>query len=215
LDSERRAIGYLVKHTRERIRLYDKIDPDSQAGKELRLRIGNEQIALNVLSSLPSFDFGAAKNRLGGMLRKPPYSDVNDEWERIKKETGRHPAWHALFGGPRTTHDLAFHLDRGFWYEFLYSDWSGHLHAGSSMKNVGTNCDDPTGDLKVFRPLRHPEGLKDVLHLGMGMAVELGNLLGESYLSQVGRDDLQNYYRTEVRPIIDRLKNVSVSVKWK
>jgi hypothetical protein len=214
-DSERRAIGYLVKHARDRIRWYDKTDPGSQAGTELRSWIGNEDIAMHVLSSLPPFDFEEVKKRLTGMLQRAPYMVVNDEWQRFKRETRRHPAWHALFGGPKTVRDLAFHLDRGFWYEFLYSDWSGHVHAGSGLTNIGTDTDDPTGELTALRPLRHPDGLKIVLHFAQGMALELGNALGQRYLSKIGQDDLRDFYMREVRPLNEQLKHVSVDVQWK
>ncbi len=214
-DSERRAIAYLVKHARERVRWYEKTDPKSPAGRSMRSRVASDPIALDVLSSLPSFDFDTAKDRLRGILQRPPYAAVNEEWQRIKKDTKRHPAWHALFGGPKTIHDLAFHLNRGFWYEYLYSDWSGHVHAGTAVRKVGPNTDDPTGELKSFRPLRHPDGLKDAYSFGQTMSVSLGTKLADKYLSQIGRDDLRNFYMREIKPRNDRLKHVSINAEWR
>ena len=214
-DSEQRGLAYLVKQARDRIRWYDKTDPKSAAGRELRSQIGSDNIANGVLSSMPPFDFDAAKDGLSGMLHRPPFDAMNDEWQRLKKVTNRHPAWHALFDGPRTIRDLAFHLGRGFWYEYLYSDWSGHLHAGSVLQHVGASSGDSTGELKAFRPLRHPDGLKDVYNFGEAMLVWLGNRLGERYLSQIGRDDLRDFYIKQIRPINESLKGISIKADWR
>ena len=72
-DAEQRALAYLVKHARDRIRWYDKTDPKSSAGIDLRSKTQGDDIARAVLSSLPVFDFDAAKARLDGMLQKPPF----------------------------------------------------------------------------------------------------------------------------------------------
>jgi len=214
-ESENRALAYHVKHARERLRWYDKTDPSSQAGRELRSQIGGDAVADKVLSSLPPFDFSAARDRLTGMLQRPPYAAINEEWQRMKKDMRGHPAWHALFGGPRTIRKLALHLKRGFWYEYLYSDWSGHVHAGTAISKVGKNTDDPTGEAKSFRPLRHPDGLKDVYIFGQGMSICLGQALAQRYLSQIGRDDLRDFYMREIKPLDDRLKNVSIKAEWR
>ena len=213
-DSENRAVAYLVKHARDRIRWYDKTDPESQAGKHMRSQIQGDNIATGVLSSLPPFDFDQAKGRFDGMLKKPPFAAVNDEWQRVKKRAKRHPAWHALFDGPKTVRDLAFHLDRGFWYEYLYSDWSGHVHAASGVQNIGPSSDDPAVELKAVRPLRHPDGMKDIYYFGQGMAVSLGHTLSQRYLSPIGQDDLRNFYIKHVRPFNEQLKNVNIKAPW-
>lgn len=214
-DSEQRGVAYLVKQARDRIRWYDKTDPNSAAGKELRSQIGGDDFAADVLSSIPPFDFDAEKNRLSSMLQRPPFDAINDEWQRVKKATKRNPSWHALFNGPRTIRDLAFDLGRGFLYEYLYSDWSGHLHAGSVLQQVGSNSTDSTGESKSFRPLRHPDGLKEVYNFGQAMTILLGKTVGDRYLSQIGRDDLSNFFRKEIKPINEYLKDTSIEADWR
>ena len=39
--------------------------------------------------------------------------------------------------GPQSNRDLAYHVQKGFWYEFLYSDWSGRIHSGRVPSPVG------------------------------------------------------------------------------
>ena len=88
------------------------------------------------------------------MLADPPYDVINAEWKR-----GNYKNWHSLFNGPRTIRALADHLGKTFWYVFLYSDWSGRLHAGRALRNVGINSSEPEREGNAIRPIRHPEGI--------------------------------------------------------
>lgn len=213
-NHEQRALGYEVKHVRDQLRLHDKTDPNSDAGKKLRDVIKNDPVGTSVLSGLSSFDFNTPKARLEAALQREPLKSVNDEWQRLKKAKQR-PSWHGLFDGPKTIRELAFHLNQAFLYEYLYSDWSEQIHAGGSYANIGKRSGDPNGQAKAIRPLRHPDGLRDVLTYGQTIAILVGKRLGEEYLSQIGRDDLRSFYMQEVRPLNEELKCVGINANWR
>jgi hypothetical protein len=197
-DSERRGLAYLVAHTHRRIKLYRKLDPSEQAGKELRNKIQNDPMSVSVLKGLPVFDFQKLIARLTGMLARSPYDAIEREWTRRKKELKSEPSWYSLYDGPRTIQALALHLRKGGWYELLYSDWSDVVHAGSGMVNVAANTsggDDPV----VIRPLRHPEGLQNLIVLAAGLCLELTRCVLKSYGTDADQLKMQARYNAEIR----------------
>jgi hypothetical protein len=197
-DSGRRGLAYLVAHTHRRIKLYRKLDPTDQAGKELRTRIQNDPMSTSVLQALPAFDFQKLIARLTGMLAKPPYDAIDREWTRRKKELKSEPSWFSLDNGPRTIQALALHLRKGGWYELLYSDWSDVVHAGSGMGSVAKNTSG--GELPVvIRPLRHPEGLQDLIVLLAGLCLELSRRVLKVYGSEADQKEMQEKYNAKIR----------------
>lgn len=213
-DTERRALAYLVKNAVDRLRFYDKCDSRTPAGAKLRAEIQDDDIGRGILESLREIDFDVEKARLDAMLAKPPRDAVYAEWQRLKKGK-RHPTWHALFGGPQSIRELAHHVNRGFWYEFMYSDWSGQLHAGHSFHNVGKTASDPLGRQTAIRPLRHPDGIKDVYRFAQGMAIELGNLIKDQYLSHFGGEVLRDMYVKEIKPLNEKVESTKLAVPWR
>jgi hypothetical protein len=107
-DCEQRALAYHVKEARERLRANDKYDERTTAGQRIREAVKDDPLGTDVLASLPEYDFDTENAELRNMLGQPPYDVINAEWEA----RGKNAAWHALFGGPRTIRDLAYHLNR-------------------------------------------------------------------------------------------------------
>lgn len=213
-NSEQRALAYLVKHIYERIRFYDKLDPNSQSGKQMRKEIKKDEATIAILSSLPELGIDEARMELRDMLRRPPFDIADSEWKRVKKKQNGRPNWYTLFDGPQDARKLAIYLDRGGWYDFLYSDWSGHIHAGSTAFNVGRNESEDSAS-KNLKPLRHPEDVKDVYCFGRGIAIPVARLIADHYLSDVGKDDLQSFFGTEIKPINEKLNGITIKADWK
>ena len=180
-DCDRRAICYLVKHVKDKLRINNKVDPSTQHGKQIR-KDNTDPIGQAVLLEIESsgLDFESDRLRYESILAKPKYVEVANEW---KAQKSSRPAWFSLFKGPKSVRDLAVHLKRGFWYEFLYSDWSGYIHAGSSIGNIGKNSDDATGQSSAFRPIRHPDGIKEVFNFGVFIPCSLANDLSKRFLT--------------------------------
>lgn len=209
-DSERRAIAYHVKEARERLRSNEKYDARTEVGIRVRDAMMSDPIGVDVLNSLPEYDFDSENESIRQMLSAPPYAEINAEYDAKPKNK----AWHALFGGPRTIRDLAYHLGRPFWYEFLYADWSGRLHAGNALRNVASNSKEPERKGKAIRPIRHPDGLRDMYNFGLGISSGVATLLGKHYLTDIGRNDLRRLYLEEVKPLNDQLKDVQITADW-
>jgi hypothetical protein len=208
-DSERRGIAYKVTEARDRLRANEKYDARTPAGQRLRDATKADLIGSQVLESLPEHDFDAENENLRAMLARPPFDLINSEWD-----TGKHKQWYALFGGPRTIRDLAYRLNRGFWYEFLYSGWSDRIHAGRALRNVGINSKEPDRKGNAIRPIRHPEGIHDVFNFSLGIAVMLAFLLGEKYLTGLGQEELRRFYNEDIRPVTSRVKKTKITADW-
>ena len=202
-NSEKRGLAYQVAHAHRKIKLYRKLDPNEQVGKELRKKIQNDSIGLHVLQSLPPFDFQKAIGNLAGMLARPPYEAVEREWKQRKKELNNEPSWFALYSGPRTIQGLASHLGKAGWYEFLYSDWSDVVHAGSGMGYAAKNTSG--GSLPVvIRPLRHPDGLQNLVVISAGLCLELARAVLKVYGTEADRQEMHERYTAQIR---DRFSN--------
>ena len=203
-DSERRGLAYHIADIHRRIKIYRKADPSEPAGQELRKAVKNEHAAVEVLSSLPPIDFQAKIQFLTSLLQSASYQAIDQEWQRTKmKHKGRSPAWHALFDGPKTVREMAFHLNKAFWYEIQYGEWSDVIHAGSGLHHVGIDSSDPTGASRAIRPLRHPDGLHTVLDHVAGITIELERNLPGSYLGKISQNLLHDQYISKVRPSLE------------
>ncbi len=170
-DSERRGLAYQVKELRERLRTVEIHDGRTPAGKQIREAIQVDPIGASVLASMPAYDFDAERKRLNATLASKPWDTINAEW----KASGPRSSWHSLFGGPKSIRQLAVHLKRAFWYEFLYSEWSGRVHAGLALRSIGTNSKEPGRQGFAVRPLRHPDGLRTVYCFGTALAMAVGH----------------------------------------
>jgi hypothetical protein len=215
-DHERRATGYLVKHIKDKLRTHNKVDPFTQQGKQFRKET-TDPLGQGILTEIENsgFDFEKDRNRYERLLAKPEYVDVDNQWKAAKKVSRGQPPWFSLFNGPKNVRKLAESLGRGFWYEFLYSDWSGHIHAGSSIGNIGKNSDDETGQSNAFRPIRHPEEIKNVINFGTFIPCALANDLSRKFLSQIGQDDVRRQYIETVKPLNDKVKDLNLRMNWK
>ena len=166
--TERRAFAYQVAHAHRRIKLYEKGDPATDAGKEWRKVLSTDP-AGDILSLLPPIDYKKAIANLRSMLAKPQFVPIEAEWQllreynvdpvdptkRTKRKRKSDPEWYALFGGPSNVRDLAIKVGHPAMYEFLYRQWSNDVHAGSALDAVGRK-----GTESVIRPVRHPEILQ-------------------------------------------------------
>jgi hypothetical protein len=175
----------------------------------------HDPIGLSILNSLPPTDFQAQIDRLEKCLQAPPYDAIEQEWQRTAKQLRRkNPQWYSLFGGPTTIRDLAYHLKKGFWYEFQYSDWSETVHAASALRQVAKMSDDSSNSMKAIRPLRHPDGLKDVCNFASVIAIELEQAVATTFLGPVAKNILHDMYLKEVRPRIQEASAIVLKAAW-
>ena len=196
-DSKRRALSYQVAHAHRKIKTYRKCDPDDALGKQLRAELKDDPMA-DVFDRVPG-DLRAMIANLEGMLAKPEYAPVEQEWQTTRR--GKDPEWFALFGGPRDVRSLAIHLKLGAAYEGLYRSWSDVIHAGSGLNHVGPS--DQPGAI-VIRPIRHPDGLESACSLAAQICLHTARSLVQKY----GPENWERFRQTYSEKISPRYMQV-------
>jgi hypothetical protein len=175
-DTKQRALAYQVAHAHKKIKLYDRLDPTTQAGKELRKLLAGDMME-GFFNALPFLNYPKMIANLQAMLVKPDFQPIEAEWQRLKAlNKKRDPEWYSLFGGPRNVRELAVHLGMAGMYEFLYRFWSESVHAGMAMEAIGTK-----GGATVIRPIRHPEQLQSAVQHAAAFALLLTKRLVDVY----------------------------------
>jgi|GEM_PF-2845720 len=213
--SEERALAFHVAEIHKRIRATLRFDPSTEQGKQVRKDVAHDKIGSNILASPPQIDFKAEVLRLEARLRTPTYDAVDQEWQRTAQRLKKkRPSWYSLFDGPLTIRDLAYHVQKGFWYEFLYGDLSETVHAASAFRHVARMSGDNSGEANAVRPLRHPDGLRTVCNLASVIATETEQAVGSTFLGPVAKTVLHDQYLNEVRPRMMEIDSFGIGANW-
>jgi hypothetical protein len=176
-DTKQRALAYQLAHAHKKIKLYERLDPTTPAGKELRKLLDGDPLE-GFFNALPFINYPKLISNLQGMFAQPDFQPVEVEWQRVKglDKRKRDPAWYSLFGGPCSVRELAVRLHMAGMYELLYRMWSENVHAGMAMEAIGRK-----GGATVVRPVRHPEQLQSAVQHAAFFSLDLAKRLVELY----------------------------------
>lgn len=214
-NSEERALTFHVAEIHKRIRDKQRLDPNTEAGRKVRAETAHDPIGADILASISTTDFRSEVERLENGLNSPRLVAVEVEWQRtVTKLKKKLPLWHSLFDGPVTIRDLAYHLEKGFWYEFQYGDWSEAVHATSALKQVAKIKQPHVDGGVAIRPLRNPNGLRTVCDLATGMAIEMEQTIADHFLGPVAKTILDAEYMNKVRPSMESLGECEINADW-
>ena len=209
-DSERRGLAYQVAHAHKKIKLYRRMKPNEQSGKELCQLMQSDPVGATI--HLPTLDYQRMIDDLDGMLKRPEYATIEQAWNTAKKKRRADPYWYSLFGGPSNIRSLAIYVKHALWYEFLYRNWSDTVHAGGCLENRAKSEDGT----HVMRPIRHPDGLQAWVSLAGTMCLELCRRLIDHYAPDQRerfRIDYVNNLQARLKAICDH-SNL-INAPWK
>jgi len=209
-DSERRGLAYQLAHAHKKITVYERLDPNTNAGKELRRILASDPSA-GILNRLPAIDYPKLIAGLQSMFRQPVFQPLETEWQRLKAtRNNKDPEWYALFGGPTNIRDLAIRVGVPAFYEFLYRAWSNEVHAGSAMEAIGLKDGDT-----VIRPIRHPDELQTAVTFAGNFSIALARRIVEAY--EPGKmAELRTLYIDKIRKRATELREIKVvKAPWK
>ena len=191
-DTKQRALSYQVAHAHKKIRLYERFDPTTDAGKELRKLLDGDDLE-DFFNRLPFLNYPKLITNLQDMLDRPDFQPVEAEWQRLRTlNKKRDPDWYSLFDGPKNLRQLAVHLRMAGMYEFLYRFWSEKVHAGMAMEALGRK-DGNT----VIRPVRHPEQVQSAVQHAATFSMALAKRLVEVY-APAKWPQIQTYYMEKI-----------------
>ncbi|MCE9556615.1 MAG: DUF5677 domain-containing protein [Planctomycetes bacterium] len=211
-DSEQRGVAYHVATVHQRNRIDRQLMPGSDFGKELRATATKGSMEAEIFATLDPVDYAARIARREALLTESPYAEVNTEWQRLHKDPKRPPPhWYQLFGGPSSVRKLARRFDMLFWYDLIYSSWSGNVHAGDALDKVAPDPDNPAGS--ALYPLRHPANLWAVCGLVAFFTEQLEQLLSQHFLEKHDRDALNRHWQREI-PERFKKSQRKINVPW-
>jgi hypothetical protein len=164
-DSVRRGMAFMVWHVNERIKLYEKHDPSTEAGKQLASQLAGTMFDEIYTSS--EFDLQTARKRLREVLHTLRYKEAATEYSRLRSRKKRALKWYELFDGPSSLEGLAKELGRNVEYEVLYRQWSGLSHATDIVtgRMLGKK-----GETRILQ-LRYPVGVEHVFTFAVTFAL--------------------------------------------
>jgi hypothetical protein len=201
-DSTRRGAASIVCEVHRRLRGLERWDPDSSKGRELRAEFRKDTVARSLtIPAVP--DLLERRDGLRRVLRRPHFEDAAKEYYRLRA-LRRHPAFHAFWGGPGDTQQLARHVGRGAQYEILYRTWSSTAH-GLDLSRQLTSKD---GEAAV-RVFRDPEELATSYTLAISFGLETMRAVLNHYRpAELQNGSFARWYRGEVKPVLDQLAGV-------
>jgi hypothetical protein len=160
-DYRRRVLAYEYFHKLRELRLAEKFDPDSDAGRQLRKDIAGDYDPHLFDAVRPDADMPAVVARKRAALQTPRYAEVRAEFERVSggKRKNEPSHWYTLWDGPRNARDLTERLKVLSAYESAYRVWSADAHAETAVGRLGGRGENGGADL---HPVRSPRALPSV-----------------------------------------------------
>jgi hypothetical protein len=196
-DYKTRSLSWLCSYVHKRIEDYERVDPTTDRGKELRKTLERE-------GGYGETGFSSSKNikelqgQLAGGLRR-----INEEY---KGQKNKRPHWYSLFGGPANLRDLAHQVSKEGYYDLLYRDWSSVTHA-TDLSRFLTKTSGGGGG---FHPLRYPENLKNYTWLAISfLCIAMGMMIQKFRPGE----DFSRWYNAEVKERLEYLRNLKVEMQ--
>jgi len=162
-DYERKSRQYIVAYTHKQIDLYEKVDPQTQSGKQFIARAKGR--STGDPTEYARFDMTKEIANLRSLLSEPEYVPIEAEWTKCKK-TQRQIWWYSLFGGPKSIEELADCVKCRDIYEFLYRAQSGEVHATNALGGVHLTKKSE----QALRPIRYPIQAPQTTSLSISLA---------------------------------------------
>lgn len=129
-DSKNRAIAYIVCTLYKELNFFNKMDPQTDPGKEFRAKLKNDRVFKNI--SIPFSERikqGVEKN-----IEINEFESAKKEYQRTSKSR-KNPNWFSLYDGPKNIEQLAKHLNLYYLYEGFYRGYSENVHGSNVLKN--------------------------------------------------------------------------------
>ncbi|MCA9934295.1 MAG: hypothetical protein H6662_18385 [Ardenticatenaceae bacterium] len=183
-----RSLSWLVGYVHERLHIYERLDPATSRGKSVEKLFAEDPIASTIFPLDENLQLlnGKAITNLESFLSKKHVEPVEVEYSRHKN-----PKWHALFDGPKTTWELAKHLQMGGFYEILFRQWSRNTHAQDLLPFIHRTDrgEAAIGKIRNAQQLSQTASLASTFLLGVTYKVVKKFRPGE---------DLSNWFKREI-----------------
>lgn len=135
-DSERRSLAYIVWNTIQNLKGYEKLDPNTETGKQFRSKFKHDKYLLGMQIGYNEEEIEELKNNAQELLSLDKFKEANEEYKRLTTNGIKNPNWYNLFfmDSKVSIEVLANKLKLSGVYELLYRGWSRHTHANQIIQ---------------------------------------------------------------------------------
>lgn len=196
-DTEKRSMNFMVCYNHNRIKLYEKMDPNSDAGIEYRNAIESDKI-INKMK-IPDFPHEKAIKNLEDLLKKPRYEAAEAEYQRImqmpRRERRRYKQWYSMNDGPTNLRELAERVELLGFYEILYRSWSGYIHGLDIIEGKLSRA--PDGKAEIIQ-IRSPRDAQTITKLTISFSIHIMRKYIKHFIP-AKESEFTEWYKKEIR----------------
>jgi len=204
-DTNRRAMAFWVWHAHHNLRIYEKLDPASNSGKQFRSKLKKDRYGKNL--SIPQIpDLQQMTKNLNNLLTKPAYAQAELEYQRLSQGRRKNPDWYSFFGGPPNREQLADKIGLSGIYEVLYRNWSDVTHGTDVIK--GKLSSPGKGQIEIVQ-IRFVKDVQTVTQNSLSLALQLFVSMIK-YFAPNREKDFENWYASEIRDSYNALSGPQI-----
>jgi hypothetical protein len=149
-EQEKRAMCFLVWNAHRNIKLYKKLDGESELFKEMKSKYEKDRYLKNIEPLVYKEIVDPALENSERLLELPSYQPVNSEYLRTKK-LRKNPNWYSLYDGPKDIEMLANKSQFAVLYEILYRSWSQSVHGTDIIQGKVSKNTSGLGEILQIR----------------------------------------------------------------
>jgi hypothetical protein len=197
-NTNNRAIAYQVFYLKDIIKFYQKLDSDTDQGKEFSRKWAKDSTFS--LREYKSYDTKSYIKRLEEQLCRSPYKEINEKMDALK---GKYD-WYTFDIGKNNFYELCEYLSCQITYDYFYRQWSGMIHGklayqGSIYKKEG-------GGIEAIRSLYDFKSLTIVL---VPIIISLYSIIFKEIVPEYYYR-IMRYYKNQLKPEIEKLNNINI-----
>ncbi len=190
-DSDQRGAAYFAAQLSQEKAFWERFDPATANGKALQDELKTDIAGPQPFSNVPLQEVRQHIAELQAELDDPLLKPAAQAWASKGKAD---PAWYSLVAPPNNLRELARSLDKLSMYELHYRPWCRQVHATDTIASLSS-----TEDAIAVRPIRHADGIHDVVRSAGLLTLALTGRLLEKCGSATDAADLQRYKDLEER----------------
>jgi hypothetical protein len=202
-DSDDRGAAYFAAQLCQEKAFLERLDPATEKGKALSDELETDIAGPQPFGNVPLQEVRKRIAELQAELDDPLLKPAAQAWASKSKAD---PAWYSLVVKPNNLRELAKSLNKLSMYELHYRPWCRQVHATDTIANLSS-----TQDAVTVRPIRHPDGIHEVVRSAGLLAIILAGRLLQNCGPARHAADLQRYKDLEAR--IKKLAAVK-PLKW-
>jgi len=202
-DSDDLGAAYFAAQINQEKAFWERLDPTTDKGKALRTELKNDIVGPQTFFNVQLQEVRKHIGELQADLDDPMLRTAAQAWV-IKGKAD--PAWYSLVAQPNNLRELAQSLGMLSMYEQHYRPWCRQIHATDTIANLSS-----TQDAIKVRPIRHADGIHEVVRSAGLLAIALTGRLIQKYGSATDVAALKRY-----KDLDARIKAIAAvkSLKW-